>query len=276
MLRINGGEFRRTMVARKSYGIPRTIDGPSIKSKTRSNHRVKVAVSAVNAGRQLNEAILHCNRCPRLLAHCATVAQEKRRAYQHDHYWARPVPNFGIMPAKILIVGLAPGAHGANRTGRMFTGDQSGVWLFRALHRAGLATKMHSGSRHDDLRLLHCAITSACHCAPPKNKPSKEEIANCRPWLSETIVLARPKVILAMGQIGWNAAWCYARDQEWIGGKRPAFGHGHSCRLTEQTVLLGSFHPSQQNTFTGRLTEVMLDQIMDQAKSLAGIGANNA
>ena len=219
----------------------------------------------------MNLAIESCKRCPRLTEYCAAIGREKRRAFQDQEYWAKPVPNFGGALARILFVGLAPAAHGANRTGRMFTGDQSGVWLFRALHRAGLATHGSSQSRHDDLRLLHCTITSACHCAPPQNKPSIQEIANCRPWFGETMALAQPRVIVALGQIGWNAVWAYAVEQKWISGRRMAFGHGRIQPLAEQRVLLGCYHPSQQNTFTGRLTEAMLDEIMELASRMAGL-----
>ncbi len=220
---------------------------------------------------RLNERIVACRRCTRLLDHCREIGRVKRKAYREDVYWARPVPNFGSNTAAILIVGLAPGAHGANRTGRMFTGDQSGIWLFRALHRAGLATKPHSESRDDDLRLVNCAITAVCHCAPPNNKPMVDEIANCRSWIDDTISLSRPRLILALGQIGWNSVIHYSFGKKWLAGRRPSFGHGRSFILTDTINLLGSYHPSQQNTFTGRLTEVMLDEIMVQAKQMANI-----
>ncbi len=227
--------------------------------------------STTSAWRRLNQAIETCDRCPRLIAYCKSVGAAKRRAYQDDAYWARPVSNFGAAPAEILIVGLAPGAHGANRTGRMFTGDQSGVWLYRALHRAGLATQVGSHSRQDELQLVHCAITSACHCAPPENKPLRQELANCQPWFGETMALVQPRVIVALGQIAWNAILAYAVEQNWTSGPRPPFGHGRIQRLAEQLALLGCYHPSQQNTFTGRLTEAMLDKIMERANRMAGL-----
>jgi uracil-DNA glycosylase len=171
----------------------------------------------------------------------------------------------------LLIVGLAPAAHGANRTGRMFTGDRSGDWLYRALHRAGFASQAEAQDRGDGLRLLRAAITAVCHCAPPDNKPAREELEQCRPWLEQTIELAQPRVFLALGQIAWNELLQVFRRWEWSSERRrPRFQHGATAKLAHQRTLVGSYHPSQQNTFTGRLTEAMLDDVMAQVRALSG------
>jgi uracil-DNA glycosylase family 4 len=217
----------------------------------------------------LNQHIIDCQRCPRLREYCAEVAVTKRRAFLHDTYWGRPVPNFGVAPAGLLIVGLAPAAHGGNRTGRVFTGDRSGDWLFRALHKAGFANQPQSAHAGDGLRLIDCAITATCHCAPPGNKPHPDEIGQCRPWLNETFALVRPRVVLALGQIGWSSAIKYFRDRGEL-AQNPPFGHGAKHRLESGVWLLASFHPSQQNTFTGKLTEPMFDSIFTEARRLLG------
>ena len=216
----------------------------------------------------LNRQITQCERCPRLRTHCQEIAQKKRRAFQQWNYWGRPVPNFGDPAARLLIVGLAPAAHGANRTGRMFTGDRSGDWLFRALCKAGFANQAQSTSRKDGLRLHDCAITAICHCAPPANKPTTEEAANCQSWLDETITLLPVRVFLALGQLAWKGTIDRLQDRGWHTGRRPKFGHAAKVELTGQRWLLGSYHPSQQNTFTGKLTEPMLDAVFRQAKRL--------
>ena len=158
---------------------------------------------------QLNKKIAACASCPRLLEHCKQIAQVRRRAYQDFPYWGGPVPNFGDPKARLLIVGLAPGAHGANRTGRMFTGDRSGDWLYRALHKSGFASQPESTTRDDGMQLKDCAITGVCHCAPPANRPTVDEIKNCRHWLTETVDLLPVHVFLALGQIGWKASIDY-------------------------------------------------------------------
>lgn len=216
----------------------------------------------------LNRQIVACERCPRLREHCRTVAREKRRAYRDWDYWGRPVPNFGDPRARLLIVGLAPAAHGANRTGRMFTGDRSGDWLYRALKRAGFANQPIATDRDDGLQLTDCAITAACHCAPPGNKPTREEIANCAEWFDRTVALAPATVFLALGQIGWRTVIDAARRYGWYAGAIPKFGHGATIRLDGNRWLLGSFHPSQQNTFTGKLTEEMFDAVFRTAREL--------
>ena len=219
---------------------------------------------------QLNRDIVACDQCPRLLDHCQKIAVEKRKAYLDWDYWGKPVDNFGDPKADLLVVGLAPGAHGANRTGRMFTGDRSGDWLYRALHRGGFANQAESTDRDDGLQLINCAITNACHCAPPDNKPTREEIENCRDWFDQTIDLIKPKVFLALGQIGWRAVIDQAKHRGWYEGKIPKFGHAASIEFSSGHWLLGSFHPSQQNTFTGRLTEEMLDAVITEARRLIG------
>jgi uracil-DNA glycosylase len=217
---------------------------------------------------RLNREIVACEACPRLRSYCRQVATEKRKAFQDWTYWGRPVPNFGDPQARLVIVGLAPAAHGANRTGRMFTGDRSGDWLYRALHKAGFANQPQATDREDGLRLIDCAIAATCHCAPPDNKPTIEEIANCRTWLEQTIDQLPVRVIVALGQIGWQAALVQARRLGWHAGKLPKFGHGVQAPLAAGRTLLGSYHPSQQNTFTGKLTEPMFDAVFAVAKQL--------
>ncbi|HEX5104380.1 MAG TPA: uracil-DNA glycosylase [Pirellulaceae bacterium] len=212
--------------------------------------------------------IVACRRCPRLRDYCRQIGAEKKRAFADWDYWARPVPNFGSPPAPLLIVGLAPAAHGANRTGRMFTGDRSGEWLYRALHKAGFANQPSSRERGDGLELRDCVITAVCHCAPPDNKPLLNEIANCREWLTTTIDLVQPRVLLALGGIAWKAIVSEARARGWHSGRVPSFGHGAKHALADGRWLFGSYHPSQQNTFTGKLTEPMFDSIFATARRL--------
>jgi uracil-DNA glycosylase family 4 len=217
---------------------------------------------------QLNRRIVACRRCPRLRDHCRQVAIEKRRAYRDQDYWGKPVPNFGDPEGRLLIVGLAPAAHGANRTGRMFTGDRSGEWLYQALFKAGFANQLHSESPDDGLQLVDCAITATCHCAPPDNKPTPDEIEACREWFAQTVDLLPVKVFVALGGIGWRTVIDEARRREWWPGPLPKFGHAAEVELGDGRTLLGSFHPSQQNTFTGRLTEPMLDAVFARARVL--------
>ena len=216
----------------------------------------------------LNRKIVRCDRCPRLREHCRSIAAEKRRAFRTWKYWGKPVPNFGDPRAELLIVGLAPAAHGANRTGRMFTGDRSGDWLYRALHRAGFANQPRAEGPADGLRLAGCAITSTCHCAPPDNKPTRQEIENCRPWLRETMDHVPARVFLALGHIGWVALLQEARRRRWLTPPTPKFGHGATVPLDGGRWLVGSYHPSQQNTCTGRLTEAMLDAVFATVRRL--------
>lgn len=224
----------------------------------------------ISPGEKLNREIQSCERCPRLRSYCERVAAEKRAAYREEKYWGRPVPNFGSGRAALLIVGLAPAAHGANRTGRMFTGDRSGQWLYRALHRAGFANQSTFERADDGLVLLDCQITAVAHCAPPENKPTPAEIANCSTFLERSLELADPQVIVALGALAWKAVL----DQNKRGvppaarTKAPKFTHGAEAPLHGGRVLLGSYHPSQQNTFTGVLTEEMFDAIFTRARQL--------
>ena len=218
----------------------------------------------------LEAEIIACRRCPRLVAWREGVAQDPPARFRGEEYWARPVPSFGDERARLLIVGLAPGAHGSNRTGRMFTGDRSGQWLFRALHKAGFANQATWQHRDDGLILRDCFINAAARCAPPGNKPLPEELANCRPFLlREMALLTNVRVLLGLGKIGFDAAFDAARASGWTDLKvRPKFGHGVEAKLSETHVLLGTFHPSQQNTFTGKLTEPMLDAIFARTKEI--------
>ena len=216
----------------------------------------------------LNRSIVECELCPRLRDYCREVAREKRRAFAAETYWGQPVPNFGDPHAELLVVGLAPAAHGGNRTGRVFTGDRSGDWLFRAMHKAGFANQATARSRDDGLQLTNCGITAVCHCAPPDNKPSTSEVENCRRWLDQTLDLVPSRVFLALGQIAWhNLVQSFVR-RDWYAGSKPRFGHGARVSLTDDRWLVGSYHPSQQNTFTGRLTEQMLDDVFVEVRKL--------
>ena len=207
----------------------------------------------------LQRDIVACERCARLREYCAQVATEKRRAYRDETYWGRPVPGFGDPRARVLLVGLAPGAHGSNRTGRMFTGDSSGDWLYEALHRTGFASQPHSVSRDDGLALADCWIGAAGRCAPPGNKPLPAELAACRGYLEQEIrLLPRLRVVLALGRIAHEAflrasgLWTLLPARE-----RPVFAHGAERALPDGRVLMSTFHPSRQNTQTGRLTRAM-------------------
>ena len=217
----------------------------------------------------LDAAIVECVACPRLIAWCDEVGAVKRAAYRDEEYWARPVPGFGVEQPRLLIVGLAPGAHGANRTGRMFTGDRSGDWLFRALHRAGFARLPASTSRTDGQQMIGARITATVHCAPPANKPTTEEFTACSGWLRRELELLAPSLrcILALGGASWTRTRAALRSTSWQVPSL-AFGHGAgtiATRAGQSMLLLGSYHPSQQNTFTGRLTEAMLDDVLARA-----------
>ena len=224
----------------------------------------------------LARRIIRCRDCPRLVAHREAVAADPPRRYRGQSYWARPLPGFGDPRARVLLVGLAPAAHGGNRTGRMFTGDRSGDWLFRALHEAGFANQSTSEHAADGLRLDGAYITATVRCAPPANKPTPAEMERCRPFLVEELGrLEGVRVVVALGKIGWDA---YLRTRRQLGlavpRPLPRFGHGALARMPDDGItLLGSFHPSQQNTFTGKLTRPMLRAVFVRARRLAGASA---
>jgi uracil-DNA glycosylase family 4 len=213
--------------------------------------------------------IVGCARCRRLRAYCERVARDKKAAFLDWDYWGRPVPGFGDPRARLLIVGLAPAAHGANRTGRMFTGDSSGDWLYEALHRFGFASQPTSTARDDGLRLEDCWITAAARCAPPDNRPTPRELANCRDFLEREIsALARVQVVLALGRIA-HAAWLAAAGwhSRLTARAQPRFTHGAIAELPDGVVLMTSYHPSRQNTNTGRLTRGMWYAVFEQARA---------
>ncbi|MBM3728118.1 MAG: uracil-DNA glycosylase [Acidobacteria bacterium] len=217
---------------------------------------------------KLQREIVHCERCPRLREHCREVARVKRRAYLDWDYWGRPVPSFGDPDARLLIIGLAPGAHGANRTGRMFTGDRSGDFLFDALHQAGFASQSTSTARTDGLTLHDAYITAAGRCAPPDNKPLPAELATCRPFLErELTLLKNVQAVVALGRIAFDAYLGILKDQGTI-TRRAAFPFAHGAIHPLSPALVCSFHPSQQNTSTGRLTLEMLTAVFRQARGL--------
>lgn len=218
----------------------------------------------------LNATIPACTRCPRLRSYCLEVARVKKREFRDWDYWGRPVPGFGDPDARLLIVGLAPAAHGANRTGRMFTGDSSGTWLFEALHRFGFASQPESVTPDDSLQLQSCYISASARCAPPDNKPTPEELANCRPYLEAELTLLRSvRVVVVLGRIAWEN---YLKASGWWAqlkpADRPPFGHGRVHRFPDGVTLISSFHPSRQNTNTGKLTREMWYAIFRRAREL--------
>jgi uracil-DNA glycosylase len=217
--------------------------------------------------------VVDCRRCPRLVEWRERVAREKRAAFADEAYWGRPVPGFGDPDAAIYVLGLAPAAHGGNRTGRVFTGDRSGDWLYAALHRAGYANQAESEHRGDGLRLRDAYVTAIVRCAPPANKPTIGERDNCLPYLERELeLLDRCRVVVALGSFGWDG---FLRAARALGAEvprpKPRFGHGAEADLGRWR-LLGCYHPSQQNTFTGRLTEPMIDAVFARAKALAAAG----
>jgi uracil-DNA glycosylase family 4 len=223
---------------------------------------------------QADARISVCRACPRLVAWREEVAVVRKRAYADQQYWGRPVPGFGAAEPRILIVGLAPSAHGANRTGRNFTGDRSGDWLYAALYRAGLASQPTSVAAGDGLRLPDTRVVGAVRCAPPANLPTPAERDACRPWLSRQLRLAWPTVraVVALGGIGWTALWLALREAGvGVGERVPPFGHGVRVELDRDRMLLGCYHVSPQNTSTRRLTEDMLDDVFGTARDWAGI-----
>ena len=220
----------------------------------------------------LEQDVIACRRCPRLTAYIAEIARVKRRAYRDWEYWAKPVPSFGDARARVMILGLAPGAHGSNRTGRPFTGDASGAILHRVLYRAGFATQPESRTRDDKLRLIDAYITAVVRCAPPGNKPTPDELRNCRPYLERELdALAHLKVVVTLGKIAFDGYLTILRNRGVIKSRAPfVFGHNVLHRVAEGSpLLLSSYHPSQQNTSTGKLTEPMLLAVFRRAKKLA-------
>lgn len=224
--------------------------------------------SRSEALRQLNHELIECRDCPRLVEWRERIAAEKRASYRNEDYWGRPVPSFGDPDARVMVVGLAPAAHGANRTGRMFTGDRSGDWLFASLHRTGFANQPTSQSAGDGLELTDMWITAMNHCAPPDNKPTPEERARCRRWLDTELDILLPHlaVIVVLGGMAWNATLgALAERGLAVPRPRPRFTHLAEVDLG-QVIVLGSYHPSQQNTFTGRLTPEMIDEVFQRAR----------
>jgi uracil-DNA glycosylase family 4 len=215
----------------------------------------------------LQQVICSCTLCPRLVEWREKVARDKIARFQNQKYWGRPVPSLGDAAARLLVVGLAPAAHGGNRTGRIFTGDRSGDWLYRALHRFGFANQPYSIDRDDGLRLFDCYITAVVHCAPPLNRPDPQEIANCNRYLTcEWQLLASVRVIVALGRIAFDQVWLLAGGK--ARSKRPQFRHGLELPVPPDRTLIASFHPSQQNTFTGKLTKLMFDRIFERARQI--------
>lgn len=220
----------------------------------------------------LQNTVVKCRRCPRLVAHRETMALAKVRRFREWDYWGKPVPGFGEAKARLLVIGLAPAAHGGNRTGRIFTGDRSGDWLYRALHRFGFASQPTSVSRDDGMRLVDCFITAMVRCAPPGNKPLPVEFNRCRPFLVEELrLLKQVRVVVALGKVAFDGYLRACRD---FGHEqpppRPSFGHGRLYRLPWGVTLLASYHPSQQNTQTGKLTAPMFDSVFAKARKLLG------
>jgi uracil-DNA glycosylase len=233
--------------------------------------RIPMPAVRVKSLQQLHRLVESCERCARLRAYCWGVAETKRRAYADWDYWGKPIAGFGDADAWLWIVGLAPAAHGANRTGRIFTGDRSGDFLFAALHRAGFANQPTSVRPGDGLELRDCYISATARCAPPGNKPAPEEVAACADFLdAEWRLLKRKRVLFALGKIAWDACLALAaRNAVDIPRPRPVFGHGAEVRLSDSLVLVGSYHVSQQNTFTGKLTNAMLDDVLNRSRELA-------
>jgi uracil-DNA glycosylase family 4 len=247
--------------------------------------------AGVPTWKDLERRIVECRRCPRLVSHREEVAQVKRAAFAGQEYWGRPVPGFGDQGARVLLVGLAPAAHGANRTGRVFTGDRSGDWLYRALHRAGFANQASSVGRQDGLRLRDTFVTAAVRCAPPGNRPTPQERELCRPYLEDEIDLltstgAGIRAIIALGQFAYDQVLRIFRERGFpVPSPKPKFGHGVEVPLGPDGTstdsiggapwLLASYHPSQQNTFTGKLTEEMLDTVFSRAREILQQGGQS-
>ncbi|HEX8806435.1 MAG TPA: uracil-DNA glycosylase [Candidatus Aquilonibacter sp.] len=222
--------------------------------------------------KSIDRAIVACKRCPELRAYCAQVAREKRRAYADLAYWGKPVPGFGVPDARMMLVGLAPGAHGSNRTGRPFTGDASGDFMYPALYRAGFASQPNAVDRSDGLQLRDCFITSAGRCAPPKNKPTTQQLRNCFPFLlDEFDAMPTLRVMIGLGSIGFDAVVRVLRERGFTFASPPVFGHGTEVVASigkRRITVIASYHPSRQNTNTGKLTAPMFDAIFARAKTV--------
>jgi uracil-DNA glycosylase len=216
----------------------------------------------------INAEIIRCRRCPRLVRWREACAKSPPRRFAGARYWAKPLPGFGDPNARLLIVGLAPAAHGGNRTGRMFTGDRSGDWLYGALYATGFASQPNSNHRNDGLKLSDCYITAAVRCAPPANKPNKAEFKRCRPYLTRELeILQNLRVIIALGKIAFDSFLAAYQEQRGaVPRPRPKFGHGVTVTLPDELLLICSYHPSQQNTFTGKLTPSMFHGIFERAR----------
>jgi uracil-DNA glycosylase family 4 len=220
--------------------------------------------------KRLNDSIVECGKCPRLVRWRERSARNPPRRYLGQKYWAKPLPGFGDPKARLLIIGLAPAAHGGNRTGRMFTGDRSGDWLYGALFAAGFANQANSDHRDDGLKLSDCYITAAVHCAPPGNKPAPSEFRHCRPYLVHELKLFRQlKVVIVLGKIAFDSFLAaYRENGGTVPKPRPKFGHGATVALPVGPRLICSYHPSQQNTFTGKLTKPMFQSVFEQARAV--------
>jgi len=242
-------------------------------SKCNAIHPQRVPVDPLRDEDELTviqQEVIECRRCPRLVEWREGVAQNPPLRFRGETYWARPVPSLGDVQARLFIIGLAPAAHGGNRTGRVFTGDRSGDWLFRALYKGGFANQPHSLHIGDGLELRDAYISATCHCAPPQNKLLPSEIANCREYmLREPRAMPQLRILLGLGKIGFDAAFDATRAIGLTALKsRPKFGHGAEVALNDNLTLLGTYHPSQQNTFTGKLIEPMFDAVFTRAREL--------
>lgn len=260
------------MTAAPGSGWPGDPADPGTPIATSAPVVARLARTADAVG-ELSARLSVCRACPRLVTWREQVAVDKRRSFADQDYWGRPVPGFGDSAPRVLILGLAPAAHGANRTGRMFTGDRSGDWLYAALHRVGLAAQPTSVAADDGQALRSTYITAPVHCAPPANKPTPHERDTCRPWLVRELQLIWPGLgaIVVLGGFGWAALWPALRAAGIEAPPTvPRFGHGVEARVDGRTVL-GCYHVSQQNTFTGRLTEAMLDAVLTRAAEVAGL-----
>ena len=221
----------------------------------------------------IRRQVISCQRCPRLRAYCARIAKDKRAGYRDEEYWGRPVPSFGDRRARVLVLGLAPGAHGANRPGRMFTGDRSGDFLMNALHEVGFASAPTSAHARDGLKLKDAYISNVVRCAPPENKPTTKEIAQCRSHLeAELHALTQVRVVVALGKIAFDAYWRVVAGQDMTPRPRPRFAHGFVFEADSVPALVAAYHPSQQNTNTGKLTPQMLSDVLRTAKTIAHRG----